>query len=267
MTALTRPSPPALARLRPDVSIGAVRVWLRNRDVFLRLWKSELSGMVIEPWLVIAAMGLGLGRFVELDGGEDYAAFLGPGLLAAFPMFTTVFESGWGSFVRLEMQHTYDAVIATPVSVDDVVTGDLLWGATRGVMSACYILLVELLLNPWLHMVGSPWIVVGILPVAAVLGLLFASIARAMSQFQYFFNLLILPMFWFSGAFFPFESLPEWARAVGWFLPLTHAVNLYRGLNTGDLAWSMVGDFTWLLAATAITYILALALMRRRLIV
>jgi lipooligosaccharide transport system permease protein len=261
------------SRLRPDVSVGAARVWLRNRDVFLRLWKSELSGMAIEPWLVIAAMGIGLGRFVELDGGEDYARFIGPGLLAVFPMFASAFECGWGSFVRLEMQHTYHAVIATPVSVDDVVTGDLLWGTTRGVMNASYILVVQLLLNPWLHMVESPWIVLGILPVATVLGLLFssisimfASVARAMSQFAYFFNLVIIPMFWFSGAFFPFDSLPDWARALGWFIPLTHAVDIYRGLASGDLAWSMLGDFAWLLVVTAVAYILALALMRRRLI-
>ena len=259
--------------MRPDISVGAGRVWLRNRDVFLRLWKSELSGMAIEPWIVIAAMGLGLGRFVELDGGEDYVTFLGPGLLAVAPMFVAVFECGWGSFVRLEMQHTYHAIIATPVSVDDVVTGDLLWGTTRAVMTATYILVVELILNPWLHMVESVWVILFIVPLAAVLGLLFssisimfASIARAMSQFAYFFNLLILPMFWFSGAFFPFASLPDWARTLGWFIPLTHAVELYRGLATGEFAWSMAVSLVWLLVATGVAYIVALALMRRRLI-
>ncbi|MDZ7729574.1 MAG: ABC transporter permease [Dehalococcoidia bacterium] len=113
---------------RPDVSIGAFRVWQRSRDVLMRRWKTEILGMIAEPFIVIFALGLGLGRFVELGTGQEYVVFLGPGLLALFPMFAAVFECAWGSFVRLEMQGTYDAIIATPVSVDDVITGEILWG-------------------------------------------------------------------------------------------------------------------------------------------
>ena len=102
---------------RPDISIGAYRVWQRNRDVLLQLWKSEFVAQLIEPIIVILALGIGLGQFVELESGEDYAAFLAPGLIAMFPMFAAVFECAWGSYVRLEMQGTYNAIVATPVSV------------------------------------------------------------------------------------------------------------------------------------------------------
>jgi lipooligosaccharide transport system permease protein len=183
-----------------------------------------------------------------------------------------VFECAWGSYVRLEMQGTYRAIMATPVSVDDIITGEILWGTTRAMINGAYILLIATLLNPWLHMVDSPWAIL-IIPLSAIPGILFssislcfASVARAMSQFSYFFNLVINPMFWFGGAFFPFDELPRWAQVLGWFIPLTHVVDLYRGLIEGDLAWGHLGDVAWLVVVTAFFYWLALAGMRRRLI-
>lgn len=257
---------------RPDLSLGSYRVWQRNRDVTFRLWRTEFIGVVVEPFVVILALGLGLGQFVKLSSGEDYVVFLTPGLLAMFPMFAAVFECAWGSYVRLEMQHTYDAIVSTPVSVDDVITGEILWGTTRSMVNAAYILIVAAILNPWLHMLQSPW-ALAIIPLAVLPGLLFsaisicfASLARAMSQFSYFFNLVINPMFWFGGAFFPFDELPRWARVLGWFIPLAHVVDLYRGFIRGEFAWSMLGDFAWVAAATGVFYWLALAGMRRRLI-
>ncbi|MCZ2111216.1 MAG: ABC transporter permease [Dehalococcoidia bacterium] len=204
----------------PDISIGAYRVWQRNRDVLLQLWKSEFVAQLLEPVFVILALGLGLGQFVELGNGQDYVAFLAPGLLAMFPMFASIFECAWGSFVKLEMQGTYKAVMATPVSMDDVITGEILWGMTRATINASYILLVAIVLTPWLHMVESPLALL-VIPLALLPGVLFsaiaicfASLARAMSQFSYFFNLIVNPMFWFGGAFFPFDELPVGGRLV-----------------------------------------------------
>ena len=256
----------------PDVGIGAVRVWQRHRDVSLRLWKTDALAIGAEPWVVILAMGLGLGQFVELSSGQDYIQFLGPGLLAIFPMFMATFECTWGSYVRLEMQRTFEAIIATPVSVDEVITGDILWGATRSLISGAYILVVLLILSPALEIVQSPWAILAI-PTGVLQALLFSSfaiafvgVARAMSHFAYFFNLAIMPMFWFGGAFFPLEDLPEWAQRIAWWVPLSHAVSLYRGLLAGDLSWSLLGDATWLAVATLLCYAVALRLMRRRLI-
>jgi len=260
------------SRWRPDVGMGAIRVWQRHRDVSLRLWKTDALGIGVEPWVVIIAMGLGLGQFVELDGGQDYIQFLGPGLLAIFPMFTATFECSWGSYVRLEMQRTFEAIIATPVSVDEVITGDILWGATRSLISGTYIFVVLLVLTPWLDIVQSPWAVLAI-PAGILQALLFSafalafvSVARAMSHFAYFFNLTIMPMFWFGGAFFPLDDLPGWAQSLAWWVPLSHAVSLYRGLLAGDLEWTLLVDVAWLSIATVACYLVALRLMRRRLI-
>lgn len=255
----------------PDISIGAYRVWQRNRDVLLRLWKSELVAQLAEPIFVILALGLGLGQFVKLDNGQEYVSFLAPGLLAMFPMFACVFECAWGSYVRLEMQGTYRAVLATPVSIDDVITGEILWGTSRAMLNCAYILVIATILSPWLHMVHSPWAIL-VIPLAAIPGLLFsaisicfASIARAMSQFSYFFNLIINPMFWFGGAFFPIDKLPGWAQVLAWFVPLAHVTSLYRGLLNGHIHGSMIIDVVWLMVATALFYWLALRGMRGRL--
>jgi len=255
---------------QPDLSAAALHVWQRNRDVLLQLWKSEFVAQLLEPPFVIFALGLGLGKFVELENGQEYVAFLTPGLLAMFPMFTAVFECAWNSYLRLD-QGTYRAILATPASIDDVITGEILWGATRSAVNASYILLVAVVLTPWLGMVESPWAIL-VVPVAVIPGIffsaisiLFASVAKAMSQFGYFFNLVINPMFWFGGAFFPTDSLPDWARVVAWFIPLTHVTDLYRGFVTGELEWSLVGDVAWLVVATAVTYLAALWSMRRRL--
>ncbi|MEZ4492305.1 MAG: hypothetical protein R3C29_03195 [Dehalococcoidia bacterium] len=104
-------------------------------------------GIAVEPWIVILAMGLGLGQFVELASGEDYVTFLAPGLPGPSPMFA-VFECAWGSYVRLEMQGTYNAIIAIPVSVDDVIAGEILWGTTRSMINVVYIMAVLLVLSP-----------------------------------------------------------------------------------------------------------------------
>ena len=212
------------------------------------------------------------GRFVELESGEKYVQFLAPGLLALFPMFAATFECAWGSYVRLAMQGTYESIIATPISVDDVITGEILWGTTRALVNGTYILIVALILNPWLHMVDSPWAVL-VVPVGVLPGLLFSSIsisfaaiARAMSHFAYFFTLVINPMFWFGGAFFPFDELPRWVQIVGFFVPLKHVVDIYRGLINGEFEWSMLGSLAWLAVVTVGFYAVAITLMRRRLI-
>ena len=168
----------------------------------------------------------------------------------------------------MENQRTYHAIIATPVSIEDVITGEILWGATRGLISSAYILAVTgafLLLD-------SPMVLLAF-PIAYVSGFMFASIslaytsiARSISSLNYFFALFITPQFWLSGVFFPLERLPEELQVASWFMPATHIVDIYRGLSGGNLSWSHLGDLAWIAVVAAIFYSLALVSMRRRLI-
>src|SRR5688500_8614517 len=114
----------------PDVSYRTFKVWQRNRDVFMHIWKAEMIWPVFEPLIVMLGLGLGLGKFVELESGQEYIQFIAPGTMAAFVMWGTIAEAGWASYNRMENQKTFAAMIATPVSIDDVISGDVIWAAT-----------------------------------------------------------------------------------------------------------------------------------------
>ena len=257
---------PAFRRL--DVSLRSLRVWQRNRDVYLQLWKSELIWPLVEPLITLFALGVGLGGLVELESGQSYIEFIAPGLLAVWPMWSASAECGWGSFFRMENQRTFDAIVATPVSIEDVITGEILWGASRALISTAYILVV---ITAW-GLVDSPLALL-VLPAAVIPGIMFASIslsytsvAWSISSLNYFFAVFITPMFWLAGVFFPVERLPEWAQTAAWWLPATHAVKVYRALTSGDLGWSHLGDVVWMVVVAAAFYVVALYSMRRRLV-
>jgi len=252
----------------PDVSWRALRVWQRNRDVYLRLWKSELLWPLAEPIITLLALGIGLGDLVELPSGQKYIEFIAPGLLAVFPMWSAAGECGWGSFFRMENQKTFDAIVATPVSIEDVITGEVLWGATRALISSAYILAV---VAAW-GLLGSPLALL-ILPLGYLSGLMFASIslaytsvARSISSLNYFFAAFITPMFWLGGVFFPLDRLPEELQRAAWWIPITHVVEVYRGLASGEPRWGHLWDIAWILVVGAIFYAVVLYSMRKRLV-
>ena len=254
--------------LRPDLSLGAVRVWQRNRDVYFNIWRSEVIWPIVDPLITLVALGIGLGDFVELGVEGSYVDFIAPGLLAVFPMWAAAGETGWGSFFRMENQHTFDAIVATPASVDDVVTGEILWAATRATVGVVYILILAAAFGA----IDSA-LAVFVLPLAFLPGLMFASIslcytsiARSISTLNYFFAAFITPQFWMAGVFFPLDRLPGWVQTVAWFTPAKHVVDVYRGLVQGNLQWSHLGDIAWMVVVTAVFYIIAIYAIRRRLV-
>ena len=262
----------AAGAFSPGVSYRTYRVWQRNRDVFLRLWQAELVWPVVEPILIITALGLGLGVFVELGGDQSYIEFITPGIMAVYPMWAAISECAWGAYLRMAMQRTFDAIIATPVDLEDVIAGEILWGATRSLINTMYILVVALAFTPAYHLIDSPLALL-VLPLALVHGLMFASIAMcntsvafSLSSLNYFFSLVVTPMFWLGGVFFPLDELPEGFQVAAWFLPVTHVVAIDRGLVEGELSWGHLGDLAWILVVTAVFFRLAIFAMKRRLI-
>ncbi len=249
--------------------LGAWRVWQRNWDVFVKLWRVELWPGFLEPVIILLAMGFGLGAFVQPIAGQSYLQFIAPGLVASSAMFSATFECTYGSFIRMTYQKTYDAILATPLVVDDVITGEVLWGATRAFFSGGVVLLViaafglvqsplALLVLPLLFLQGMAF---------SALALLFTGLAPSIYTFNYYFTLFITPLFFFSGIFFPLGQLPAVFQSVSWFTPLTHAVVLYRSLILGSIEWSLVVDLVWLIAAAGTFLTVSQVVMRRRLIV
>jgi len=246
-----------------------IKVWQRNRDVFFRLWHSEAPGFVAEPIIILLAMGFGLGAYVGLVDGQEYIKFIAPGIIASYAMFSASFECTYGSFVRMEYQKTYDAIIATPLSVEDVVAGEIFWGATRSLMTGTIILVIatafQLVPSPWAALIPVVSFLEGVM--FASIAMLFTSIVPTIYSFNYYFTLFITPMFFFSGVFFPLTSFPEIVQTLSWVAPLTPVVHLIRALVNGELQLGLLGALALILILTVLFFSLSLITMRRRLAV
>jgi lipooligosaccharide transport system permease protein len=245
----------------------SVRVWQRNRDVFFKLWRSEAPGSVIEPIIILLSMGIGLGAYIGLVDGQRYIEFIAPGIIAGYAMFSACFECTYGSFVRMEYQKTYDAIIATPLNVEDVIAGEIFWGATRSFLTGVLILIIasalQLVHSPWALLIPLLSFIQGIL--FSSISMFFTSFAPSINTFNYFFTLFLTPMFYFSGVFFPLSSFPPEVQTFSWILPLTPVVHLTRGLVSGHLDITLLLSLAIIIVMIVPFFILALWLMRRRL--
>ena len=245
-------------------------VWLRNKDVFMKTLALNFLPPFLEPLLYLFALGFGLGMFVENIDGVSYARFIAPGLVSVTIMYASFFECTYGSYVRMYYQKTFDAIIATPLSIEDVIAGEILWGATRSCINASIMLPVIAAFG----LIELPHSLL-IIPFSFLGGLVFASIAMCftaiipnINSLTYPTTLFITPMFLFSGTFFPLSVLPEpiqyFALAL---LPLTHVVNIVRALTFADLNQFLIFDLGWLVIVSLIFFVLSINLMKRRLIV
>jgi len=241
----------------------AYRVWQRHVKVYTKLYLSSLTLNFIEPILYLTAMGMGLGVFVKEMGGVPYINYIAPGIVAYSSMFATSGECTYGTFVRMTFQKTFDAILATPVNLNDLVAGEIMWGATKSALYGTVILAAISAMG----LVGSPMVLAAI-PVLFISGLIFAELAimyvsmvRGIDWFNYYFTLVITPMFLFSGVFFPLSGLPAWVEKVAFFMPLYHLVNVLRELSQGR--WP-VGDILWLTVVAALIAPYPFRLMRRR---
>lgn len=256
---------------RPEASRLGLKMTQRNADVYLALWRTEFLPPLLEPALYLGVIGFGLGLFVQDVEGQPYAVWFAPALLATTAMFTAFFEGAYGSFVRMYYQKTYDAITATPLNLDDVIVGELLWGATKATINAAVVLLVIALFG----LPRSPLILLA-LPVVFVasfsftaVGLLTTSLAPGFDVFNFPLYLYITPMFFLSGTFIPLSVLAHvpGLTFVAHTLPLTHAVAVARDLGLGTVGLSDLARVGWLLVVGALLSLYSINAMKRRLLV
>ena len=131
----------------PRVTSRAEMVWRRNLDVFIKTWKVNFFPPLIEAFLYLSAIGLGIGTYVGVIQGVPYINYIAPAILAISAMNSAFFECTYGSYVRMYYQKSFDAIIATPLTIEDVIAGELLWGATRSFISVTVMLLVLVIFN------------------------------------------------------------------------------------------------------------------------
>jgi lipooligosaccharide transport system permease protein len=248
------------------------RVWRRNLTVYRRIWKISFVPPLLEPLLYLAAFGVGLSALVGniRYGGQEisYLAFIGPALLAINMMFNAFYENTYSSFVRMYYQKTFDAMMATPLSLDEIITGEIVWGATKSLMATVImqgvISAFGLVQYPHGFLI-LPLAFLGGLAFGAV-GMFFTGMLPSIEMFNLPVFLFISPMFLFSGTFFPVETLPAWAQTLSLLFPLTHLVALARAFALGALGWGLLWHVLYLALFLAIFFPLALSRMRRRLI-
>jgi lipooligosaccharide transport system permease protein len=220
-----------------------LRVVEREARVFQRLWRSSVYSSFVTPVLFLAAIGLGLGGLVDERNGNvaglDYLTFVAPGLLAASAMQTAAGESLWPVMAGTKWLRTFHAMVATPLGAADVYSGFVAWAAARVAISATAFLIVAAVLGG----VPSFWGVLAV-PVAVLCAAAFAAPLAAFAAtqdvdiaFPLILRLGIVPLFLFSGTFFPIDQLPGWLRPVSAASPLWHAVELCRAATTGSVDW------------------------------
>ncbi len=253
------------------------RFWLTN---YRRTWRGTIYSSVLNPVLYLGALGLGLGTLVDAHhagglgtsglGGVSYLAFLAPGLLAASAMQTAMGESTYPVLGSVKWRKTYQAAAATPLRPDDIFHGHLMFTSMRLTMNCSIFLVVMAAFGA----VSSPWVIAA-LPAAVLTGLAFATpieayaITRNKDQtFSLLFRFVLIPLFLFSGTFFPVTQLPGWIRPLAYVTPLWHGVALCRSLSLGTATLgAALGHVAYLVALAATGVAVGRRTYRRRLYV
>ena len=243
-------------------------VWRRNLLVWRKLSVPSLLGNFGDPLLYLLALGYGLGNFVGSLQGMPYITFLASGIVCSSAMNTATFEALYSAYTRMTTQQTWTGMLATPLEVDDIVIGEMVWAGSKSLISSTAILVVAALLG-----LVHGWRALWILPVSLLVGICFAAMALVITAvsksydfFLYYFTLVVTPMMLASGVFFPLAGLPRPLQSIAQWMPLTHAVEIIRPLMVGRAMPHAVLHILVLIAYGGAAYAVAARLLRRRLL-
>jgi lipooligosaccharide transport system permease protein len=253
----------------PRFSWRFIPVWQRNFLVWQKLAIPSILGNLADPMLYMLGLGFGLGSLLPDVDGMPYLTFLGAGTVAYSTMNSATFETLYSGFSRMHVQKTWEAILNTPLELDDVLAGEWIWAASKSVLSGLAILAVIWILGLQADWVLTLWLI----PLAFLIGLCFSGMGLVMTAlspsydfFLYYFTLAITPMVLLCGVFYPVTQLPPLLQNVSAWLPLTHAVELARPLVRGDIPAHWLAHIAALMAWGSVSFWLALGLTRRRLL-
>lgn len=253
----------------PALSLRFIPVWRRNYLVWKKLAIPAILGNLADPMLYMLGLGYGLGSLMPSVAGVPYIAFLAAGTVCYSTMNSATFEVLYSGFSRMHVQKTWEAILNTPLTLDDVVLGELVWASTKSLLSGIAILVII-----WaLQLQASFWLSLWIIPVVVLIGFCFSGMGLVMNAlspsydfFLYYFTLVITPMVLLCGVFFPVSQMPVILQNIAAFLPLTHAINLVRPLMLGHIPTQAWLHVIVLLAYGSLGFYLALGLTRKRLL-
>jgi ABC-type polysaccharide/polyol phosphate export systems, permease component len=244
----------------------------RNLLVYRHTWMVIFSGF-FEPLFYLLGIGYGLGTIVgtvPLADGRliTYAAFVGPALLAQSSMNGAISESIFNVFFKLNYNKTYDAILATPLGIGEIVFGEMLWALMRASLYAVAFMVVMLFMG----LILSPWAVLA-LPASVLIsaafsaaGLATTAYLRTVQDFDIPMGLVVMPMFLFSGTFFPIEVYPKAIQLAMELTPLFHGVSLLRALTSGAVGLHQLWDVGYLIAFGIVAMTIAMHRLEQRIV-
>lgn len=259
-------APSRLTPLGRVTPFRAQRIWEKNYIAYRRLWKVVFSGF-FEPVFYLFAVGIGVGALVEevtLPNGQAvaYAAFVAPALMAASAMNGAVIETTFNIFFKLHFQKVYEGVLTTPMQPMDIAIGEIGWALLRGLLYSTSFVGVM-----WAMGMAESWLAIFAIPAATLVGFAFGAVGLAaatwMKSWQDFdlVQLVTMPLFLFSGTFYPLDVYPPVLQPIAKISPLYHGTELLRGFTLGALDWTMLGHAAFL----AVMGLIGAALASRRL--
>ncbi|MBN1361267.1 MAG: ABC transporter permease [Sedimentisphaerales bacterium] len=253
----------------PGLSHRLFSVWYRHMRVYTKNLLSNGLPPFLEPLLFLLGVGIGLGKYIEgtMDG-MAYIDFLGTGLLVTAAMYTAAFECTFGTFIRLEFDKVYDGMLAAPITVNNLIVGEIIWAGTKGLFFSfavvCVLTLFGIIHLPQGLLAPLVGFLTGVM--FATMSLLVTSFVKNINHFNFYHTGFLSPMFFFSGVVFPVSNLPVPLRAFAEIVPLTHAVRLVRAVCTGTYRLALLGDLAYIAAFIAIVGALAVRRLRGRLV-
>jgi lipooligosaccharide transport system permease protein len=251
----------------PRLSLRFFPIWRRNFLVWKKMAGSSILGHLADPVIYMLGLGYGLGGMLPEIGGMSYIAFLAAGTVCYSTMNSASFEALYSGFARMHEQRTWDAILNTPITLDDIVLSEIAWAASKSLLSGLAVLAVI-----WLLGLSHSALTLWYIPLALLVGLCFASlglivtaVAPGYDFFMYYFTLVVTPMVLLCGVFFPVDQLPEALQTVSSVLPLTHAINLARPLMNDTIPANYLLHIAVLAGYALAGFYVSLALFRKRL--
>jgi len=265
VSAGSQATPRRMRRLEPAAIAGVMSREVAN---FRTYWKGTTFSSLLEPIVYLLAFGLGLGAtLVDEVEGVPYIQFVGTGMVATAVIFSSALPAMFGTFVKHRFQNTYEAILAAPVDIEELVTAEMLWIALRSGFYGCFPLLVTFAfgLDPAWGMLLVPFFCFVTALGFAGFGVAMAATVAKIDQFNYVTALCITPLFLVAGTFFPIDGLPEGVQLVAQVNPLHQLVELVRG---GAFGYELVdlARFAFLVAVALLVWRIAISRMSKRLI-
>jgi lipooligosaccharide transport system permease protein len=247
-------------------AIGAVIY--RDAVVFSRYWRSTTFSSVVQPLIYLLAFGFGIGNLVSRVGGLDYKEYIATGMVATAVLFSSIFPGMFSSFVRRTFQRTYDAMLAAPLSVEELVTAEGITLGLRSGVFGCAPLLVAIAfgLRPGAGILLVPFIAFVTGLGFAYAGIFISALAKSIDNFGYVTSAVITPLFLLAGTFFPLSGFPAGVRIAISLNPLHHCVELVRDAVLHVKPLADVGHFGVLVLFAILMWWIAVRWMRKRLI-